>query len=54
MAWPLFKYKNYLSSYRDSHYKDKTVMELSYLSDENPILMSQYLYIEVPLDSLGE
>ena len=46
--WRSFLYKDtiLLYLYNDSHYKDKTVLWLSYLYDENPYTWKEVYYIE--------
>ena len=39
VAWALFQYKDFLSRYRDSHYKDKMVLRRSYLNNGNSYII---------------
>ena len=54
-VWVLFQYKDYLSMYRDFHYKDKIVMRLSHLYNGNSYtgkMTSLYLNSPPALDVL--
>ena len=42
------QYKTHLSICRDSHYRNKTVMKLSYLYHRDPILIRQNFHISTP------
>ena len=46
--WALIQYKDHLSSYMDYHYKDETVMRLSYHHNGNPYTKKDSLSIEMP------